>query len=493
MSQVLNFPIDEVRLKVTGQLDPRRRAALGQFMTPAPIATFMASLFHRWPRDVSVLDPGAGLGSLSEAFADRFSNEAESGSNLHITAYEIEPILASYLAQHVQALAYRSKPHHGFESHLLERDFIKEAAFASGWGSARYTHVIMNPPYKKMAASSEYRHLLRRVGVETVNLYTAFVALAVLLTEEGGEIVAIIPRSFCNGAYFRPFRTWLLDRVALTHLHVFESRKKAFSDDDVLQENIIVRLQRGVPQASVTVSSSHDQSLSDYTERAVPFAEIVKPIDEQRFIHIPTSGANVSHKLFSHTLHELGLDVATGPVVDFRLKEHCSPALTSKSVPLLYAHHFTGGDLHWPREHKKPNAIAVNEKTSKWLMPAGWYAVTKRFSAKEERRRVVAYVVDAGKLPFEFYGFENHLNVIHAGKQGLRPELARGLALFLNSTLVDEHFRTFSGHTQVNATDLRSMYFPSKSLLTQFGKWAEKQGKLSQAQIDRFIETCHGD
>ena len=84
-----------------------------------------------------------------------------------------------------------------------------------------------------------------------MNLYTAFLGLVVALTKEGGEIVAIIPRSFCNGVYFRPFRKWLLRNVAIKHIHVFESRAKAFKEDEVLQENIIIHLERGGVQEQV--------------------------------------------------------------------------------------------------------------------------------------------------------------------------------------------------------------------------------------------------
>lgn len=488
----LDRPIDNSRRKAAARLNPDQRAEFGQFMTPSGIADFMASLFMKWPKNVTLLDPGAGVGSLSEAFAEQFIKKAAPSSLLKVSAFELETLLIGYLEEHLLALEAKiAGAGHRFRSEVVKRDFIRDAAFASGFGASQYTHVIMNPPYKKINSDSEYRKLLRLIGVETGNLYTAFLALGVALTQTGGEIVAIVPRSFCNGVYFRPFRKWLLERAALTHIHVFESRKGAFKEDSVLQENIIIHLERGASQKSVTISDSHDPSFADYQERSLPFAEIVKPGDPERFIHIPTLDCIGHAPLFAHGLSELGLDVATGPVVDFRLRDHCRAMPVHNTVPLLYAHHFSGGKFQWPREHKKPNAILVNEITKKWLMPGGWYTITRRFSAKEERRRVVAYVMDPTNLPYEFYGFENHLNVIHSGKRGIDPDLARGLAVFLNSTLLDEYFRTFSGHTQVNATDLRSMKFPSEQTLLRFGKWANTQSELTQIQIDRFVESSN--
>lgn len=480
--------LEELRRIASGQLDRNRRADLGQFMTPAPIARFMASLFQRWPSQISLLEPGAGIGSLALTFGRRFF-ERQPGGSLKITAYEIEPLLAEHLSRHLSQLANGRKAQ--VEAEIVRRDFIREAALVSSFQSQRFTHVILNPPYRKIGRESEYRKLLRLIGVETGNLYTAFLALAVELTSEGGEVVAIVPRSFCNGRYFRPFRSWLLDKVAITQIHVFESRKKAFRDDDVLQENIIVHLIRKGKQGPVLISSSDGDSFDSYTARHLPFERVVSVGDPERFIHIPTFETNGTFGC--HSLAELGLDVATGPVVDFRLRQHLLAVPEPGSVPLLYAHHFAGGELKWPRAHRKPNALFVNDDTKRWLMPSGWYTVTKRFSAKEERRRIVAYVVDPRKLPYDQYGFENHLNVIHSNKAGISEDLARGLALFLNSTLVDRHFRNFSGHTQVNATDLRSMKFPTRQTLVRFGKWAAKQETVEQSRIDAFIEANDGD
>ena len=44
----LSQKVDNYRLEASRKLDPQRRSALGQFMTPEPVARFMASLFDDW-------------------------------------------------------------------------------------------------------------------------------------------------------------------------------------------------------------------------------------------------------------------------------------------------------------------------------------------------------------------------------------------------------------------------------------------------------------
>jgi hypothetical protein len=128
--------------------------------------------------------------------------------------------------------------------------------------------------------------------------------------------------------------------------------------------------------------------------------------------------------------------------------------------------------------------------TPEWLYPRGYYCVVRRFSSKEEKRRIVASVVDPGAFgDTPVLGFENHLNLFHENKRGLPQALARGLAVFLNTTAVDESFRRFNGHTQVNATDLKLMKYPSRASLIELGEWAMQQGDLTQTIIDARLGT----
>ena len=64
--------------------------------------------------------------------------------------------------------------------------------------------------------------------------------------------------------------------------------------------------------------------------------------------------------------------------------------------------------------------------------------------------------------------------------------VAKGLACFLNSTELDQHFRVFSGHTQVNATDLRNIKFPTLETLRELGRYYKTS--MSQEQIDRILQ-----
>ena len=102
----------------------------------------------------------------------------------------------------------------------------------------------------------------------------------------------------------------------------------------------------------------------------------------------------------------------------------------------------------------------------------------------------MASVVDPDRFANSpMLGFENHLNVYHEKKRGLSQMIARGLSVFLNSTAVDTYFRRFSGHTQVNATDLRLIKYPTRTVLIELGKWAARQGELTQAMIDDKLKT----
>ena len=467
--------------------DRQRKSSLGQFLTPPEIANFMARLLdYSDDRDVRLLDAGAGQGALIKAAAERWK-AGNRRATLSAHAYELDEAILPELRSALSGISANN-----VRTELIEGDFIALTAQGVRTGGARrFTHAILNPPYKKIANASSHRGFLRLAGLETVNLYSGFVGLALDMLEQDGELVAIIPRSFCNGPYYQPFRRWIFARSAIRQIHLFGSRNRAFKSDGVLQENVIIHLKRGVTQSDVIISKSKDGAFGDYTENTYPFDKIVFPDDAEQFIHIPSEHDEslLATPAFRFSLAEISVDVSTGPVVDFRLRDDLRADPQTDTVPLLYPGHFKNGELCWPKPgFKKANAIVRRMATEKWLYPGGFYTVVRRFSAKEEQRRIVANVVDPKLAHGAMIGFENHLNVFHARRQPLAEAIARGLTAYLNSTPVDRYFRRFNGHTQVNATDLRAMRYPSRSALEALGAWAVSASNPTQAAIDAQVE-----
>lgn len=234
------------RKSETGTCDATK-ALLGQFMTPAKVARFMVSLFPESNlRTCRLLDPGAGVGSLTCTFLDRWDAGNFAFGRVEAEAYEIDDSFRTRLKTNLADYAARLP----LETQVVSDDFINHAANRVSHGEAAFTHAILNPPYKKINSGSHHRLVLRRIGIETVNLYSAFVALALAMLSRGGHLVAIIPRSFCNGPYYRPFRLFIFERAAIRHIHLFEARDKAFKEDGVLQENVVLLLERGVFSAT---------------------------------------------------------------------------------------------------------------------------------------------------------------------------------------------------------------------------------------------------
>lgn len=474
-----------VRREITPKVSRAYKDELGQFLTPSEIARFMASLF---PENnfshFNILDAGAGVGALSCALLDRIT--IEETPDISVTAVEVDPALIPHLSEHLGG-------YKGCSMTIIQEDFIEFAVRkATLEPHTTFTHAILNPPYKKINSSSKHRKLLRTVGIETVNLYSAFVALSLKLMKPGATIVALVPRSFCSGPYYKKFRDLVLKESSVRHIHLFNSRTEAFKDYNVQQENVIIVLQKNGTQEEVRITTSTDEKLSDLTDNLYDFDEIVLPSDEEKYIHIPTHELDITEEQLSkisHTPDDLGFQISTGPVVDFRVKKHLSNGNEKNSFPLIHPINLKDHEVQWPIfDPKRPSNIQLAEETRRQLFPMGYYCVVKRFSPKEQQQRIVASTINPEKFSeYERIGIENHLNVLHNKKHGLDAELAMGLTAYLNSSVANLIFKKFSGHTQVNAEDLRKLKYPSIETLRALGSWLKNIRSPTQSDIDTTL------
>jgi adenine-specific DNA-methyltransferase len=323
------------------------------------------------------------------------------------------------------------------------------------------------------------------------NIYAFFMALAARLLKQNGEIVAITPRSFCNGLYFRGFRHWYLERVALDHIHLFESRTETFKHSNVLQESVITKAHRlGTPSSTIAVTTSFGADLTSGLRRSeISSCDIIDNSSGDCVIRIPEDedDREVMRLAESFPLRfpETGLRISTGPVVLFRATEYLLADATSKiAVPLLHPHNVKRFATHWPlTKNGKPKAFKCSEDSLRLLVPTKNYVLIKRFSSKEEKRRLTAACLLKADFPFPYVAIENHVNYVYHVERDLTEDEVYGIAALFNSTLIDRYFRTISGNTQVNATEIRAMRFPELKLLSRIGRRARPNTEKAEAIV----------
>jgi len=468
------------------------KRSLGQYFTPLEVACFMARMWRGAGQRLRVLDPGAGAGILSCALCEALASRTEKPDEIALDAYETDVALASYLEQ---SLAYTKEwlltkgVNLSFKIHT--EDFVLNNAEIlsdslslfpnSPLRDGKFDLVIANPPYFKLPKSDPRARAAAAIVWGQPNIYAVFMAISAQMLREGGEMIVISPRSYAAGNYFQLFRERFFARMRPDAIHLFDSRCDAFSRDEVLQENMILRARRmsgwtnnGKMEVEVSRSSGvHDLSRSQ--RRSVPLAEVLDVNSHDKLLRIPLADEDDEIvriiRSWSGSLHSYGLEISTGPVVPFRaVPLICkSGNVPQTHAPLLWMQNVTAMQVDWPvTARNKSQYIIANEQSRPLLVRNQNYVLLRRFSAKEAARRLVAAPFLAS-IDAPFVGLENHLNYVHRPGGSLSAEEACGLAALFNSALIDSYFRTFNGNTQVSATELRAMPLPPLNLIKTLG------------------------
>ncbi len=212
-------------------------------------------------------------------------------------------------------------------------------------------------------------------------------------------------------------------------------------------------------------------------------------------LHLPVSDIDThllqAFRRWNVILATYGLEISTGPVVPFRSSDMLASADKVKqgeAVPLLWLQHVHRMHVEWPLENfEKPQGVLC-QASQKLFVKNATQVILRRFSAKEEPRRITAAVLSSRAFGTDQVALENHLNYLYRPGGTLSYEEAVGIAAFLNSTLVDRYFRITNGNTQVNATELRKLPLPPWERLTRIGeRVAALEDRRDHDAIEQFI------
>lgn len=476
----------------------RHRKEHGLYLTPVTVASYMAQTVDVGGSRLRILDPAAGAGVLCCALVEVLANRSgrtghAKPARIEIVAHEVDGGLVPSLRAVLGYLAAWSRRRGVVvEVDVVGEDFIAAHAgalranghlFPPGLPTTAFDVVIANPPYFKLAKTDPRALALPEVVHGQPNIYALFMAVSAALLRQGGQLVFITPRSFASGPYFRRFRDVFFRLIQPRQVHVFRSRRSAFGRDDVLQENVILagtrRDQWQGAAAELKVTSS--DGVEDMARPGRCTVDMDMAIDlqsEDKVLRLPSSGEDKAVvrlvDAWPSSLPALRLSISTGPVVPFRAARHIRKTgnVPATHAPLLWMNHVRPLRATWPLATHKPQYIERGQ--AGLLLPNRNYVLIRRFSAKEEPRRLTAAAHLAAKLPTPLLGLENHLNYVHRPGGELTEDETWGLATLYSSSLLDAYFRTINGNTQVSATELRTMPLPAHGAIVELGRSVRK-------------------
>lgn len=475
------------------------RKKYGQFFTSKETACFMAGLYII-PENlfrVRILDAGAGSGILSCALLERLE-KVYSIQTIELTCYENDDKILGLLKENLQTCQVKSKKDIRIEiitDNYITSQYLEFNHMLGGNPNPpKYDFVIGNPPYMKIPKDAPEATVMPKVCYGVPNLYFIFAVMGLFNLDTDGEMVYIIPRSWTSGAYFKRFREYFLTEGKLKHIHLFVSRNKVFDKEDVLQETIIIKVKKTnkTPKEVTITSSQSNNDFDNLTSLTVPYSLVVS--GNHYYVYLVTDEKEVSvlERLnrFDKTLPEIGLKMKTGLTVDFRNREILRDNAEEGAIPLFYSQHIKQGEVQFPIQ--KEHEYVVTDQ--KGLMQDNRnYLFVKRFTAKEEHRRLQCGVYLSKKYPqYKKISTQNKINFVDGLITEMSECLVYGLYVIFNSTLYDKYYRILNGSTQVNSTEINAMPVPELEIIQEMGRKLMKSKDMSESNCNLILEGYCG-
>ena len=494
MNNLIDFVIEKT-LAYIEKMPKSERKKYGQFFTSKNTAVFMASLFSppMDKTDICILDAGAGSGILSAAVIERLQ-AFPSVQAIQLVCYENDEKILELLRENLKWISTHTTQTVNFrvitKNYILNQRFEYNQLLGADPRPQKFDWVIGNPPYMKIGRDAPEAVAMPAICHGAPNLYFLFAAMSLFNLRNNGEMVYIIPRSWTSGAYFKKFRQQFLHQGVIEHIHLFISRDKIFEKESVLQETIIIKVKRALekPPKIVITTTQTNQDFSNKTIFEAPYEIVVSGDDA--YVYLVTNEQEIETlRQLNHwhdTLPDIGLRMRTGLTVDFRNPDTLRNTAEEHAVPLFYSHHLRDGRVVFPvgKEHEY---IVTDQQGL--LQKNTNYLFVKRFTAKEERRRLQCGIYLAGKHPeYTKISTQNKINFI-GGLCDLSECVVYGLYALFNSSLYDSYYRILNGSTQVNSTEVNSMPVPPMTVIEEMGKIMIREKNMSELACDRILRS----
>ncbi len=477
-----------------------KKKKLGQFFTPSSISKFMSAQIFIDRESISILDPGCGVGILSCSLVEHLISEYKHIKKIIITAYELD---TEILEKTELAFDFIKKWASSREVNIVcdirNCDYILNNA--NDWDDSsifynnnnQYDIIISNPPYFKLPKEDIRAKVMSSIVNGQPNIYALFMAMSLRLLKNDGVMIFITPRSFTSGRYFKLFREYIFTNAHISFIHLFNTRKDTFGKDNVLQETLIVKLEKNKNNRQTVISYSENLSdMENATKKSYDITEIVDLSSDAKIIHLPSNNQEENviqlFKSWSGNLNKYKIQISTGPVVAFRQKDNLRESQGDNTVALFWLHNVIKMLADHPvKRANKEQYIEESNRTISSLLPNKNYVFLRRFSSKDDSSRLIAAPYFGNMSHSQYVGVENKLNYIYRPNGHMERAEVMGLSALLNSDIFDMYFRTFNGNTNVSATELREVPLPSLDMIKKIGRELILTNNFSVDNINKIV------
>ena len=479
----------------------------GQFFTPVEIAGLMGTFAETRESSLRILDPGCGTAILTCALIESLAEKNKNLKELDLTVYETDAALIPYTNESIDYLKIWLKGKDiELKCSVHPDDFILENADCLTDNGNLFSKtiepfdiIVSNPPYFKLPIDDKRTIAAKVVVNGHPNIYAIFMAISARLLKENGQLIFITPRSYASGSYFKLFREYFFRIIEIDKVHLFVSRKETFNRDNVLQETVIIkgtRKEKTNPGHKVHVYSSH--GLKDIDTPMIKFFELKELIDlnsNEKILYLPVSNSDEAilsiFKNWNGNLNKYNIQISTGPVVAFRSWDFIEETYQNGTVnvaPLFWLHNVKQMALEWPiPKQDKGQYVRIQAESKSILIPNKNYVLLRRFSAKDDKSRLVAAPYFCNFIESEYIGVENKVNYIYRPKGHLERNEVVGLCALLNSSLFDSYFRIFNGNVNVSATELREIPLPPLETIKEIGNTIILSNDFSVDNVNKIV------
>ena len=490
-----------IGLKYANLTTDKHKKDSGQFFTPKQISDFMANLAKPKSNKVSILDPGCGTAILTCSLIEKLVLKSDLEA-IDLTLYETDQEIIDETQKVIDYLtAWLKKKNIQLNSVINHNDFVIDNSEVFNTNSLfgfesikQYDYIISNPPYFKISKADKRATIAKELVYGQPNIYSIFMGSSAKLLKPDGELIFITPRSFAAGNYFKAFRQSFFNDVSVSDIHIFESRNKMFKNDNVLQENIILRATKQQNSYIRITVSECDKGLNKPSISMFKTEALIDLKSKDKILFIPSNQQEANtidiFKKWGSSLNDYNIQISTGPVVAFRCSEFLKTegAINGVLSPLVWLHNIKEMEFVYPlKKGSKPSYIVNSEDSRKVLLKNKNYILLRRFSSKDDKSRLVCCPYFSSSFKTEMVGIENHINYIHRPNGDLVEDEIWGVSALFSSSLFDTYFRTFNGNTQVGASELKQIKMPPLDDIILIGRKIKEYVKPDKQDIDKVI------